>query len=202
MARSSKCSGLTLVLDLTSASRHLPFGRRSRISALMRTRSNANAASKIAGTARSAIKCRVCSTASACPSSTRTPPGTSSLAAAPTSVPTASIVPGSASDLGSGSCQPSQSRFGHWSPVMYLDFDNRGWERVSNNSTRLNCPDQLGRPAAVNRRVQSMRIKVRSKWERSLSTLLRRPGCPAPMAEMGGVRPFDNRILNGRCPPN
>ena len=47
-----------------------------------------------------------------------------------------------------------------------------------------------------------MRIKVRSKWERSLSTLLRRPGCPAPMAEMGGVRPFDNRILNGRCPPN
>jgi hypothetical protein len=39
--------------------------------------------------------------------------------------------------------QPSQSRYGHWSPVMHLDFDNRGWERISNNSTRLNCPDQL-----------------------------------------------------------
>jgi hypothetical protein len=64
----------------------------------------------------SAIRCRVRSTASACrsgPSLTRTPPGTSSLAATPTSVPTASIVPGSGSILGSGSCQPSQSRFGH-----------------------------------------------------------------------------------------
>jgi len=129
MARSCRCSGLTLVPDLTSASRHPPLGRRSSMSALMRTRSKANAASKIAGTFGSATRTRVRSTASACrsgPFSTRTPPGTSSLAATPTSAPTASIVPGSGSDLGSRSCQPSQSRFGHWSPVMYLDFDNRG----------------------------------------------------------------------------
>jgi hypothetical protein len=68
---------------------------------------------------------------------------------------------------------------------MYLDFDNRGWERISNNFYAIKLPGPTRASAAVDHRVQSMRIKVRSKWERSLSTLLR---LRLPGANGGNVR--------------
>jgi len=128
MARSCRCSGLTRVVDLTSARRK----RRSvgvqgcRLSSGRdRTRTPPRKSSEQSDQRLGAV-------------SARPPRGAGvallqrelrrnkKLAATPTSVPIASIVPGSGSDLGSGLCQPSQSRFEHWRPMMYLDFDSRG----------------------------------------------------------------------------